>query len=117
MLEIAPSYFDHLANTHNKAVALAKIFGFYTSKYSSRDQAEQADNPVKIHDLQTSTKKHMDLMVMENLFYKQSISQTYDLKGIGASALSEAMFALTGRRTQSPESYGGWIYSIRQRVD
>ena len=31
-----------------------------------------------------SNKKSMDLMVMENLFYKQSISQTYDLKGIGA---------------------------------
>ena len=34
LLEIAPSYFDHLANTHNKAVALAKIVGFYTSKLS-----------------------------------------------------------------------------------
>jgi len=33
--------------------------------------------------MQTSTKKSMDLVVMENLFYKQTVTQTYDLKGIG----------------------------------
>ena len=80
LLEIAPSYFEHLANTHNKAVALAKIVGFYTSEWQVNGRT---DKPVKTYDLQTSDKKHMDLMVMENLFYKQSISQTYDLKGIG----------------------------------
>ena len=39
--------------------------------------------PVKIQDMQSSTKKAMDLMVMENLFSKQNITKTYDLKGIG----------------------------------
>jgi 1-phosphatidylinositol-3-phosphate 5-kinase len=68
LLDIAPAYFEYLASTHNKATALAKIVGFYT---------------IKIHDLQTSTKKSMDLLVMENLFYTQDVSKTYDLKGIG----------------------------------
>nr|XP_019049347.1 hypothetical protein I302_03133 [Kwoniella bestiolae CBS 10118]OCF28277.1 hypothetical protein I302_03133 [Kwoniella bestiolae CBS 10118] len=67
LLDIAPHYFEHLAGTHNKATSLAKIVGFYT---------------VKINDLKTGTKRQMDLLVMENLFYKQTISRTYDLKGI-----------------------------------
>ncbi|OCF73919.1 hypothetical protein I204_05767 [Kwoniella mangroviensis CBS 8886] len=67
LLDIAPQYFDHLAGTHNKATSLAKIVGFYT---------------VKINDLKSGTRRQMDLLVMENLFYKQSISRTYDLKGI-----------------------------------
>lgn len=32
LLEIAPAYFEHMSNTHNKATALAKIVGFYTGK-------------------------------------------------------------------------------------
>lgn len=32
LLEIAPAYFAHMATTHNKATALAKIVGFYTGK-------------------------------------------------------------------------------------
>ncbi|WVQ62084.1 uncharacterized protein L199_000219 [Kwoniella botswanensis] len=67
LLDIAPQYFDHLAGTHNKATSLAKIVGFYT---------------VKINDLRAGTRRQMDLLVMENLFYNQSISRTYDLKGI-----------------------------------
>ncbi|WVF70562.1 hypothetical protein IAT40_005353 [Kwoniella sp. CBS 6097] len=67
LLEIAPAYFEHLAGTHNKATSLAKIVGFYT---------------VRINDLQTGTKRQLDLLVMENLFYKQTIARSYDLKGI-----------------------------------
>ena len=43
---------------------------------------------VKINDMKASTKKQMDLLVMENLFYKQTITQKYDLKGIGMSLKS-----------------------------
>ncbi|OCF31113.1 hypothetical protein I316_07245 [Kwoniella heveanensis BCC8398] len=67
LLEIAPAYFEHLAGTHNKATSLAKIVGFYT---------------VRINDMQTGTKRQLDLLVMENLFYKQTITRSYDLKGI-----------------------------------
>jgi len=57
---------------------------------------------------------------MENLFYKQSISQTYDLKGIGESKSplrDSEVPSLCGRRTQGPESDGGWVDIVRQRVD
>ncbi|KAK4684262.1 hypothetical protein P7C73_g5929, partial [Tremellales sp. Uapishka_1] len=67
LLEIGPAYFEHLAGTHNKATSLAKIVGFYS---------------IKIQDLQANTKRQMDLLVMENLFYKQTVNQMYDLKGI-----------------------------------
>ncbi|KAI9635199.1 phosphatidylinositol-4-phosphate 5-kinase [Dioszegia hungarica] len=69
LLEIAPAYFEHMATTHNKATALAKIVGFYT---------------VKMHDVATGEKRTMDLLVMENLFWKQEIDRTFDLKGIEA---------------------------------
>ena len=39
LLEIAPSYFEHLASTHNKAVALAKIVGFFSGEYERRTTA------------------------------------------------------------------------------
>ena len=68
LLEIAPVYFEHLAGTHNRATALTKIVGFYT---------------FKLNDLKAGQKTSMDLLVMENLFYKQDIAQRFDLKGIG----------------------------------
>lgn len=40
---------------------------------------------VKIHDVHTNEKRSMDLLVMENLFWKQEIDRTFDLKGIGQS--------------------------------
>ncbi|ORX36029.1 hypothetical protein BD324DRAFT_520177 [Kockovaella imperatae] len=65
LLEIAPVYFEHLAGTHNRATALTKIVGFYTFKLQDKNST-----------------KHMDLLVMENLFYKQDVKQRFDLKGI-----------------------------------
>jgi len=38
---------------------------------------------VRTHDLQSGTKRELNLLVMENLFYKHAIAKTYDLKGIG----------------------------------
>jgi 1-phosphatidylinositol-3-phosphate 5-kinase len=46
---------------------MAKIFGFYTIKYKN------------IH---TGKTMKMDLLVMEHLFYKQTITQKFSLKGI-----------------------------------
>lgn len=84
LLDIAPSYLEHLANTHNKATSLAKIVGFYTGEVvASLSVRQSLTCLVKIHDLQSSSRKQLDLLVMENLFYKQDISQTFDLKGIG----------------------------------
>ncbi|UOH85255.1 hypothetical protein LQV05_002074 [Cryptococcus neoformans] len=68
LLEISPAYFHHMAGTHNRATALAKIVGFYT---------------VTIKDSQCGQKRQLDLLVMENLFHNQNILKTFDLKGIG----------------------------------
>lgn len=67
LLEISPAYFHHMAGTHNRATALAKIVGFYT---------------VTIKDSQCGQKRQLDLLVMENLFHNQNILKTFDLKGI-----------------------------------
>lgn len=41
---------------------------------------------VTTHDRQSGIKKQMDLLIMEDLFHKQDISKTFDLKGIGTSS-------------------------------
>ncbi|XP_047966656.1 putative 1-phosphatidylinositol-3-phosphate 5-kinase FAB1C [Salvia hispanica] len=68
--EFAPQYFKYLkdALTSGSPTCLAKVLGIFqvTVKKGSKD--------VK-----------MDLMVMENLFYKRNISKVYDLKGSSRS--------------------------------
>lgn len=54
--------------TTSKPTLLAKLLGFYT---------------VEIKNLETgTTQAKADLLIMENLFYKQNIVKTFDLKGI-----------------------------------
>lgn len=54
--------------TASRPSVLAKLLGFYT---------------VEIRNLESgTTQAKADLLVMENLFYKQKISKTFDLKGI-----------------------------------
>jgi hypothetical protein len=57
-----------MESTANKATVLAKLFGFYT---------------IEIRNLETgNVQSKVDLLVMENLFYDQKVSKTFDLKGI-----------------------------------
>ncbi|RXW18269.1 hypothetical protein EST38_g7586 [Candolleomyces aberdarensis] len=68
LIDLAPSYFRYMESTANKATVLAKLFGFYT---------------IEIRNLETgNVQSKVDLLVMENLFYDQKISKTFDLKGI-----------------------------------
>ena len=68
MNETAPAYFEYLDSTGSKASVLAKLLGYYT---------------VEIKNIETGTvQSKADLLVMENLFYDQNISKTFDLKGI-----------------------------------
>ncbi|KAL7240259.1 hypothetical protein ACSBR2_006008 [Camellia fascicularis] len=66
--EFAPEYFKYLTDSlsSRSPTCLAKILGIYRV-------------PVKHSKGGKETK--MDLMVMENLFFKRSISRVYDLKG------------------------------------
>jgi 1-phosphatidylinositol-3-phosphate 5-kinase len=66
-LQFAPQYFDYLSKVyfHQVPTALTKIFGVYSVHYK-RKRAK----PVK-----------QDIIVMENLFYKRTITKILDLKG------------------------------------
>jgi len=68
LIELAPSYLRYMDSTAAKPTALAKVLGFYT---------------VEIRNLENgTTQAKADLLVMENLFYDQKITKTFDLKGI-----------------------------------
>ncbi|KAG6816538.1 hypothetical protein H0H87_005315 [Tephrocybe sp. NHM501043] len=68
LIDLAPSYFRYMDATVNKATVLAKMMGFYT---------------IEIRNLETGiVQSKADLVVMENLFYDQTVAKTFDLKGI-----------------------------------
>jgi 1-phosphatidylinositol-3-phosphate 5-kinase len=68
LIDVAPSYFLHMESTASRASILAKLLGFYT---------------VEVRNLETGTvQAKADLLVMENLFYGQNPTRTFDLKGI-----------------------------------
>ncbi|GAB4828783.1 hypothetical protein Ancab_018444 [Ancistrocladus abbreviatus] len=66
--EFGPGYFKYLMDSLNSGspTCLAKILGIYQ---------------VTVKHLRGGKETKMDLMVMENLFFKRSISKVYDLKG------------------------------------
>ncbi|XP_038994100.1 putative 1-phosphatidylinositol-3-phosphate 5-kinase FAB1C isoform X2 [Hibiscus syriacus] len=66
--EFAMKYFKYLTDSLSSGspTCLAKILGIYQ---------------VSVKHLKGSKETRMDLMVMENLFYRRSISRVYDLKG------------------------------------
>ncbi|CAO3584071.1 unnamed protein product [Absidia cylindrospora] len=67
-LRFAPKYFDYIKESDSAPSILAKIFGFYS---------------VQIRDLNEKKELlNMDVLVMEQLFYGQSIDKTFDFKGI-----------------------------------
>ncbi|KAI0354500.1 hypothetical protein OH77DRAFT_1426094 [Trametes cingulata] len=68
LIDLGPSYFKYMEATASRPTVLAKLLGFYT---------------VEIRNLESgTTQAKADLLVMENLFYNQKISKTFDLKGI-----------------------------------
>ncbi|KAJ4961972.1 hypothetical protein NE237_021882 [Protea cynaroides] len=66
--EFAPEYFNYLTDslTSGSPTCLAKVLGIYQ---------------VTVKHLKGGKVTKMDLMVMENLFFRRSISRVYDLKG------------------------------------
>ena len=68
LIDLGPSYFRYMETTAHGPSVLAKLMGFYT---------------VEIKNMETNTiQSKADLLIMENLFFEQNISQTFDLKGI-----------------------------------
>ncbi|KAH9814052.1 hypothetical protein DFH28DRAFT_895303 [Melampsora americana] len=74
LLSFAPNYFKYLSNqTLIKPSLICKIFGFFTIKIKERthQNGKNESNLIKL-----------DLLLMENLFYGQTITRKFDLKGI-----------------------------------
>ncbi|GLB42601.1 putative phosphatidylinositol-4-phosphate 5-Kinase [Lyophyllum shimeji] len=68
LIDLGPSYFRYLDTTEHRPTVLTKMLGFYT---------------IEIRNLETGiVQSKTDLLVMENLFYTQKASKTFDLKGI-----------------------------------
>nr|GFC77874.1 putative 1-phosphatidylinositol-3-phosphate 5-kinase FAB1C [Tanacetum cinerariifolium] len=76
--EFAPQYFKYLTDSLNSGspTCLAKIVGIYQ---------------VIVKHLRSGKETKMHLMVMENLFFKKSISWVYDLKGSARSRYNSDM--------------------------
>ncbi|GMJ13319.1 FORMS APLOID AND BINUCLEATE CELLS 1C [Hibiscus trionum] len=70
--EFAPQYFKYMTDSLSSGspTCLAKVLGIYQ---------------VSVKHLKGGKETKMDLVVMENLFFKRSISRIYDLKGSARS--------------------------------
>ena len=81
--EFAPHYFDYISNAHahHKPTALAKIVGVYKIGYQNS---------------KTGAAMKQDLLVMENLFYNQKVTQIYDLKG----SMRNRLVSTSGKRVE-----------------
>ncbi|KAH0837960.1 hypothetical protein J3R83DRAFT_6197 [Lanmaoa asiatica] len=73
METFAPAYFDYMASavSGNRPTLLAKVFGCY--KLTFKKFKDKGTGKAKV--------THMNLLVMENLFYNRRFTKIYDLKG------------------------------------
>ncbi|ORX63220.1 hypothetical protein DM01DRAFT_1403580 [Hesseltinella vesiculosa] len=74
-LRFAPKYFQYIKETAQAPSILAKIFGFYSLQIRTLDDKR--------------TLLDIDVLVMEQLFYGQTIERTFDFKGIPDRQLDE----------------------------
>ncbi|KAG8835679.1 hypothetical protein FRC17_001868 [Serendipita sp. 399] len=68
LIELGPSYFRFMDKTAKKPSIMAKMLGFFTVEVKNMENG--------------AIQSKVDLLIMENLFYERTISQTFDLKGI-----------------------------------
>ncbi|KAG0707565.1 hypothetical protein DFH29DRAFT_994993 [Suillus ampliporus] len=73
METFGPAYFEYMASaiSGNRPTLLAKVFGCY--KLTFKKTRDKGSSKAKL--------THMNLLVMENLFYDRRFSTIYDLKG------------------------------------
>ncbi|ORZ13259.1 hypothetical protein BCR42DRAFT_355612 [Absidia repens] len=76
-LRFAPKYFDYVKESGSAPTILAKIFGFYSVQIRTLNEKKELLN--------------MDVLVMEQLFYGQSIDKTFDFKGIPDRQVDEEL--------------------------
>lgn len=100
LIDLGPSYFRYMDSTATKPSVLAKLLGFYT---------------IEIRNLESgTTQARADLLVMENLFYGQKISKTFDLKGIQGRKVKASN--TTSKTLFDGEWIEGTFYIARRRT-
>ncbi|KAI6047997.1 hypothetical protein EDC04DRAFT_2620899 [Pisolithus marmoratus] len=74
METFAPAYFDYMASAFaaDRPTLLAKVFGCYKLTFK-KSKERNSSSRAKV--------MHMNLLVMENLFYNRRFAKIYDLKG------------------------------------
>ncbi|KAI6031379.1 hypothetical protein BKA83DRAFT_4199500 [Pisolithus microcarpus] len=74
METFAPAYFDYMASAFaaDRPTLLAKVFGCYKLTFK-KSKERNSSSKAKV--------MHMNLLVMENLFYNRRFTKIYDLKG------------------------------------
>ncbi|KAL0076291.1 hypothetical protein J3Q64DRAFT_1703640 [Phycomyces blakesleeanus] len=94
-LKFAPKYFDAMKQCAEAPSLLTKIFGFYTIRMRSLE-----DKKVFLN---------IDVLVMEHLFYGQSIIKRFDFKGIQDRRMEES------RKEKSVTTLwdGDWVNDYR----
>ncbi|OAD08562.1 hypothetical protein MUCCIDRAFT_158764 [Mucor lusitanicus CBS 277.49] len=97
-LKFAPKYFDHVGKSANEPSVLAKIFGFFTIRMKNAADKKSILN--------------LDVLVMEHLFFNQSIIKRFDFKGIQDRHVDEF------RKQQSDTTLwdGDWLNEYRTRL-
>jgi 1-phosphatidylinositol-3-phosphate 5-kinase len=96
LIDLAPSYFLHMESSGSRASILAKLLGFYT---------------VEVRNLETGTvQAKADLLVMENLFYGQKPTKTFDLKGIQGRKVKTNSNPLGSKTLLDSEWIEGEVY-------
>jgi len=81
-------------STAGKPTVLAKLLGFYT---------------VEVRNLENGmVQSKADLLVMENLFYDQTVAKTFDLKGIQGRKV-KAKSNVSGTQASKTLFDGEWI--------
>ncbi|KAI8646176.1 hypothetical protein BD408DRAFT_381112 [Parasitella parasitica] len=97
-LKFAPKYFDHVKKSCNEPSVLAKIFGFFTIRIKNAADKKSILN--------------LDVLVMEHLFFNQSIYKRFDFKGIQDRHVDEF------RKQQHDTTLwdGDWLNEYRTRL-
>jgi len=85
LLDVSPIFFRYVDSLGDKPTTLAKLLGFYSLEIKHPDSTPQTK---------------VDVLVMENLFYKQRSDRQYDLKGI------------EGRRVKSAEKEKKTLFDV-----
>ncbi|KAJ3975919.1 hypothetical protein EV361DRAFT_791395 [Lentinula raphanica] len=101
LIDLGPSYFRYMESTTNRPTILAKLLGFYT---------------IEIRNLETgNVQSKTDLLVMENLFFEQTIDKAFDLKGIQGRKVKAGTDSTAGHKSKTLFD-GEWIEGQQQTL-